>query len=959
MTTNTDFDDIFNSVGAQYGIHPDWLKAVSSYESGLDPSFKNPDSSASGLAAMTDAAAKDYGVDRTDPRSSIDGMARYLRDNFQKCKDDPDPEACALSMYKTGPNSASYDANYVKGIRDTFNNLQKNRSATSNFMPVPSQQPDPSKAGLTAKEQAFANIDAYDPSKADMSSNASSTQSATPLSPREQAFANIDAYDPSKEKTPSSQPSDLEYENGAPHITVRPTGQPLQQHLSISQVGELARTDPAALAAYRQAEASRIGGELEQGAGDVVRSPGKLAATYAPSAFNAVVNTVDPGYAQQDNGNASQKYLNDLQNRNEQFQQQYGQDPHSDLNRSIGQMVASAPLMGVAGKAAGLVGRGISTGANALADSGYIPASVANGVSDAVNFLGGKVASNAVIDPATGAVTQGASLGNKALQYGATGTNAALQGGGPLTALTSAGSNQSVGEQAKQNAEVGGVLGSAMPAALDVGISAANKLKSIVSKADPYVQKAADVMTRLAGGLPSKLDTNNYLPSMVDEHGNVLTEQTTLAKAAAMAKDPNAGNLAALEQVFRESNVGDPTLFNPAFAAQKANNDKLRNNAILQLTGKPSDIAESVEAKLQQGAERMGDSAARRAYDPNLSTGTVWQNNGKADISETLAAIPRIREEEWSNPDLLKHLDDIETALKDPRATDPKTLYKIVRNKINDVVNRDPMKADAPSQETIANLKEIKSRLYDAISAPNAAPKFDAYRQEYAKLSAEQDRMRALQKLGLVNPEASEGSPGFAPTLNKVTSALKTLEDRVNITSPTNPLRYVTDEDVEALRNVQRSLERDDSVNNLLSRNTSGSPTTPKKEMVDKVKSEFGLNTPEGWRRNLHPEFLGSAAGAWAGSRLAQGVGVPSEIGAAVGSSVGQGIGRTLASPFNKGSSRTQNALVQLMLSPTAGSKVAANSLKGFRSTGEVPQFQNALTSAAPYAGLLYNNSSR
>lgn len=134
--TDTDYDPLFTATGQKYGIDPLWLKAQAQYESGLDPAFKSTTSSASGLGAFTDATAKDYNVDRTDPASSIDGLGRYLRDNYVKAKGNPN---VAISMYKTGPNAGTVDQKYVDGVTGVYQRLKKTSGAAT---PPKSQMAD-------------------------------------------------------------------------------------------------------------------------------------------------------------------------------------------------------------------------------------------------------------------------------------------------------------------------------------------------------------------------------------------------------------------------------------------------------------------------------------------------------------------------------------------------------------------------------------------------------------------------------------------------------------------------------------------------------------------------------------------------------------------------------------------------------------------------------------------------
>lgn len=123
---SSDYDSMFEAAGQKYGIDPLWLKAQAHYESGLDPAFKSTTSSASGLGAFVDAAAQDYGVNRDDPASSIDGLARYLKANYAKANGDP---VKAVSMYKTGPNASAVDPKYVKNVTDVYHTLKQQAAA--------------------------------------------------------------------------------------------------------------------------------------------------------------------------------------------------------------------------------------------------------------------------------------------------------------------------------------------------------------------------------------------------------------------------------------------------------------------------------------------------------------------------------------------------------------------------------------------------------------------------------------------------------------------------------------------------------------------------------------------------------------------------------------------------------------------------------------------------------------
>lgn len=76
-----------NDAAAKHGVPVAVLAGLIQTESNWNPSAKNPTSSATGLGQFIKATAKQYKVDVTDPASSIDGAARYLRDLHRKFGD--------------------------------------------------------------------------------------------------------------------------------------------------------------------------------------------------------------------------------------------------------------------------------------------------------------------------------------------------------------------------------------------------------------------------------------------------------------------------------------------------------------------------------------------------------------------------------------------------------------------------------------------------------------------------------------------------------------------------------------------------------------------------------------------------------------------------------------------------------------------------------------------------------
>ncbi len=96
------YADLFTAAGARHGVDPALLAGVAKVESGFDSSAVSP-AGATGLMQFMPATAAGLGVDASDPASSIDGAARYLRqltDRFGSTD-------LALAAYNAGPGTVA------------------------------------------------------------------------------------------------------------------------------------------------------------------------------------------------------------------------------------------------------------------------------------------------------------------------------------------------------------------------------------------------------------------------------------------------------------------------------------------------------------------------------------------------------------------------------------------------------------------------------------------------------------------------------------------------------------------------------------------------------------------------------------------------------------------------------------------------------------------------------------
>ncbi len=97
-----DLQVLFEQAGERWSIDPALLAAVAQVESNFDPSAVSH-AGAIGLMQFMPATAAGLGVDPTDPASSINGAAQYLRQNLDTFGTIP----LALAAYNAGPGNVS------------------------------------------------------------------------------------------------------------------------------------------------------------------------------------------------------------------------------------------------------------------------------------------------------------------------------------------------------------------------------------------------------------------------------------------------------------------------------------------------------------------------------------------------------------------------------------------------------------------------------------------------------------------------------------------------------------------------------------------------------------------------------------------------------------------------------------------------------------------------------------
>ena len=100
----TDFESQINAAATSNGIDPALLKGLVAQESGFDPNARSG-AGAVGLTQLMPGTAASLGVsDPTDPAQSLQGGARYLRQQLDRFGGD---ERLALAAYNAGPGAVT------------------------------------------------------------------------------------------------------------------------------------------------------------------------------------------------------------------------------------------------------------------------------------------------------------------------------------------------------------------------------------------------------------------------------------------------------------------------------------------------------------------------------------------------------------------------------------------------------------------------------------------------------------------------------------------------------------------------------------------------------------------------------------------------------------------------------------------------------------------------------------
>lgn len=470
---------------------------------------------------------------------------------------------------------------------------------------------------------------------------------------------------------------------------------------------------------------------------------------------------------------------------------------------------------------------------------------------EAAAVQGGRALGNALGNPQALATAgsflrgQGGNLASRmayGAQQGAAG-GALLSGGQPDTAL-----GESVG--------LGAALGGAVPVA---GAGLKYGKGALQSMIDPFTQAgqgrvAQNILQRTAGEGPAIADAAAYVP------GSTPTLAQATRNPAVAAMERAAESRAPLQ-----------------FGAIKEQNNAARNVYLDTIRGNQQTLDAAIATREQQALPLLNTAlAGAKPADAKPVVDTIesilaTRSGQRPAVSGALAKVRQSIEPDGSGKPLLSDVDQ---------------LYG-VRQAINDQLTTVSGRDNSASQLASRELIQVRDALDDSIEA--AAPGFRNYLKQYSELSKPVDAQRFLQGLDLTDQTSQR------ITLSKVKSQLNRIE-KMQAQPGANAAKSITDTQLDALRNLQKDLQRE--ANSSLGR-SAGSNTFQNLAM-DNLTSSM-LPGPLG-RVPFAPEGIGGALGF--------------ALGGAPGAAIGGVAGRGVRGAINSQSPAIEARLIDLLTDP-------------------------------------------
>lgn len=515
-----------------------------------------------------------------------------------------------------------------------------------------------------------------------------------------------------------------------------------------------------------------------------------------------------------------------IEQENKNYEAKRGDSWMASGGRLGGQLLASAPTLAVGGEAipAGVAGLKVVAPSLVKAAEPYATSLLAR--------LG-------IVGPIEGAI-----------------------GGGSVGATTSAASPEPVGQQIKEGATTGAILGPLGPAAYEGGKYVGNAVKGLVA---PFTEGG---QSNLATGTVSKLAAPQ---PQVLAHEIIPGSKPTLAEATA---DPG---IATLQRQARD--------LNPApFVAKEAENSLARTNYLNKVTGTTQDI-DAAKAHLDQEATH--------------AVNTLFKPGQAADSAPVVAEIDSILSGKGGKRDAVQQvLTNLRSKIVNKDGSlesDPEVLYNSVRKQIGDMLDKSPANSPAGNQAK-RELMQVRDVLDDRIT--KAVPGFDSYLADYSAAARPIDAMKYLQGLNLTD---SKGNI----TLAKVDSALKGIQKQQQA-GGINPAKSLDTSHIDALTKLREDLLRSQNTQLGISK---GSPTfqniATNSMLQGLLPGKVGT-----FAGKIDPTYTGGAIGTAIGGAL----GGP--IPAAVGSVLGGFLGHSAGEVMKGKNAQVMSKIEELLLNP-------------------------------------------
>jgi hypothetical protein len=551
----TPYDPLFASAGVANNVDPNLAAAVASVESGYSPGAVGT-SGEQGLMQLLPSTGAGLGVTNpTDPTQNINGGTKYLSQMLTKFGNVPD----ALRGYNAGPNNQANWNNpttnaYVGKVQAAYQDIKRaggiqyaqadtGTATDAGPAPIPGRPSDAQMLQMTTGSGAPSPV-TPSATATPGTSTAASSSTVAPIAGRPSDAAMLQMTTAQAPVTSGTSPSSAA--SGQAQPQAQPQGQPaaagaspsapataggvaqFQQvpaHLAPDGSGIMTNlSDPdyyrftgkappqaAVAAAVPQAAGgaapgapqgtsaagpaaalgapqgtSATGSTAPSSPGSVTLPPWVVAAgTGALDSMRGVARTVANGAGWVDNqvpalaaldnsvGENPQGVSSELLSDINANRQKYASSPAYTAGSIGGDLAASLPLMEFGGAGVGAVGDALGTA-----------------------FPG---VTNALLDAANGVRSSG-KLGSLLLKGGGNALTGAAQGAG-VAAATSGGSDQPFLQQVKQGAELGGVAGAVVPAA----IGTARGIGGVIAGGSTDAETAALAQEAQNRGIPITL----------------------------------------------------------------------------------------------------------------------------------------------------------------------------------------------------------------------------------------------------------------------------------------------------------------------------------------------------------------------------------------------------------------------------------------------------------------------